>query len=450
MTFVPNLTHETVVPVTDGDFESSRFSSVFYASSKNNTGSRTGWVLTNGDLKAESNPAYQTIVASSMGYSGDYNFMFRSSQLGRYGDNALVWYHNNSTATSPQTTLPAGRWKLRLDAVRWMTGTTSHSKVGTGDAARCNNPATLAASVTVNDGEPVSIGEIGPISNFTAAQLTFPASFDVSEGDSVKMILDQTTANAAVQIDNLELVKVDDRTVSSLCAELVVGGSVETADDISAWTLDDYTPAGGVRHVVQVRSPVDTAFGSTRCDGTNVFRNANGGRAYQTISFPAGVFKLSWWSRARVQNGGVIYSSPVTFWYAADGAESTNVIVRSENSWCTNFLEHVAYFSVPTAGNYVFGFNSDDMRGTDVLVDCVSVKQVLLPDVTPEVSEYARIEVSGGGMLRLDFTGCLNLAKVKINGSALSGEISAAKYPRLVCGPGTVYVKPKGFVLICR
>jgi hypothetical protein len=107
-------------------------------------------------------------------------------------------------------------------------------------------------------------------------------------------------------------------------------------------------------------------------------------------------------------------------------------------------------FSVPADGTYVFGFNSENENGKDSLVDCVSVKQVHETDAVPDISEFAKIEVSGGGKLRLDFTGCLNLAKVKINGTVLSGEISAAKYPRLVCGPGTVYVKPKGFVLICR
>ena len=450
MTYVPNPAHEKVVPVTDGDFESSRFEYVFHASSKNNVGSRTQWALTNGELSETQDPAVQTVVSSAMGYSGSYDYMFRSSQLGRYGDNALVWYHNNSTATSPQTTLPAGTWKLRLDAVRWTTGTTGHSKVGTGDAGRCNNPATLTASVTVNDGEPVSLGEIGPISNFTAVQLTFPATFDVSEGDSVKVILGQTTAKAAVQIDNLELVKVDGGTASSLGAELVAGGSVETADDISKWTLDDYTPAGGVRHVVQVRSPVDTAFGATRCDGTNVFRNANGGRAYQSISFPAGVFKLSWWSRARVQNGSIVYSSPVTFWYAASGAGTTNVIVRSEMSWCTNFLEHIAYFSVPTAGNYVFGFNSDDADRKDVLVDCVSVRQVLGSEATPDIPEHTEIKVSGGGKLRLDYNGCLKLGRLRVNGKSFMGEVSAERYPDYISGPGRALVKERGFVLTFR
>ena len=446
MTFVPNPTREIVVPVTDGDFESSRFARPCFASRDNNQkNTTTAWTLTNAGLSG--NPAVQTVVSSAMGYAGVYEFMFRSSQLGRYGDNALLWYHNNSTATSPATAIPVGRsgtYRLRLDAVRWMTGTSVHDNVS---KQRCNEAATLAASVTVNGGEPITLGSIGPISNFTVESLSFPNSFTVSDGDSVVVTLDQTTLNAAVQIDNLEFVKVEDAASVSLGEELVADGSFANVTSTD-WSLDDWT--GSYRHVAEIRSPVDPAYGTTRCDGAYVIRSAQGGRSYQTIAFPAGVFRLSWWSRARVSNGNVAYRSPVTFWYAADGAESTNVIVRSESSWCTNFLEHVAYFSVPTTGNYVFGFNSDDASGTDVLVDCVSVRQVLGSETTPDIPEYAEIKVYGGGKLRLDYNGCLKLGRLRVNGKSFMGEVSAEKYPDYISGPGRALVKERGFVLTYR
>lgn len=442
MAYMPNPTRETVVPMTDGDFESSWFVRACFASRDNNLDGRTQWTLTNGNLTQ--NPAFQAIVSSAMGAT-NYSYMFRSPQLGRYGDNALLWYHGSSiiTAKSPATSLPAGTYKLRVDAVRWMTGTENHSNTG----GRCNNAATLEAFVKLNGGAGVSIGQVGSIENFTVERYVFPQAFTVAEGDSVEIALGQSTANAAVQLDNFEFVKVEeDGAATTLGEELVVDGGAASAN-VTAWTLDDWTNT--YRHVVQARTPVDNFFGATKCEGDYVFRSANGGRAYQTIAFPAGVFRLSWWSRARVEGSSVTYRTPITFWYAADGAATTNEIVKSEMSWCTNFLEHVAYFSVPTAGNYVFGFNSQDKNGTDVLVDCVSVRQVLGPDTTPDIQEDTEINVTGG-KLRLDYKGCLKLSKIKVDGQSLVGEVSAALYPNLVCGPGTALVTPKGTLMIFR
>ena len=455
MKFVPNPANETVVPVTDGDFESSRFKKAFYATYDNNEHvddkSPTQWTLTNGGLAAD--PPLQTIVSSAMGYSGNYDFIFRSSQLGQYGDNALVWYHNTSTATSPATTLPAGTYKLRLDAVRWMTGNNSHNRVGSGQAGRCNNPATLTASVSVNGGEAVSLGTIGPISNFTAETIAFPNSFTVSEGNSAVVTLGQTSANAAVQLDNLEFVKVEDDAATTLGAELVADGSCESGTS-SSWMFDIYS-ADGYNHLAKIVDPSSSSGdfrydGMTRCDGTYAIRTANGGRAYQTITMPAGTFRLSWWSRARWSDGKVSNPTTLRFWYAADGAATTNEIATSETSWCTNFLEHVAYFNVPTAGNYVFGFNSECANGKDAVVDCVSIRQVLGAEATPDIHENAEIKVSGGGKLRLDYNGCLKLGRLRVNGKSFMGEVSAEKYPDYISGPGRALVKERGFIMTFR
>ena len=98
----------------------------------------------------------------------------------------------------------------------------------------------------------------------------------------------------------------------------------------------------------------------------------------------------------------------------------------------------------------MFGFNSKEVNGSDVLVDCVSVRQVLGAEATPDIPESAEIAVSGGGKLRLDYNGCLDLARVSVNGVKLNGEVSAATFPDYVCGPGRVFVKPKGFIVIFK
>ena len=80
----------------------------------------------------------------------------------------------------------------------------------------------------------------------------------------------------------------------------------------------------------------------------------------------------------------------------------------------------------------------------------VSVKQVQGPEATPDVPEHARINVSGGGKLRLDYNGCLKLGRLRVNGKSFMGEVSAEKYPDCISGPGRVLVKERGFVLTFR
>ena len=58
--------------------------------------------------------------------------------------------------------------------------------------------------------------------------------------------------------------------------------------------------------------------------------------------------------------------------------------------------------------------------------------------------------VTGGGKLRLDYKGNLKLTKLTVDGQPLVGEVSAALYPDLVCGPGTALVTPKGLAIILR
>ena len=441
MSFVPNVANETVIPVKDGDFESSRFRRPYYAALGNNT--RTaGWTF---DAAGDSNPALSTIVSSAMGHDSSQaysKYMFRSSQLGRYGDNALLWYHNSPRVTSPETVLAsAGRYNLRLDAVRWMTGTNYHSKVNN----RCNSAPTLAASVKINGGEAVSLGSISP-SGFVAANYSFPQAFDVAANDKVVVCLEQTVSTAGLQIDNLEFVKVDDVAVARLGDELVVNGSVERGS--SGWNFEDYYAPH--RIVSGIWNPLDA--GTSTCDGAAVIRSANGARAWQTVAMPAGTFRLSFWARPREVDGSIKYQSRLSFWYVEPGSSATNTIYESDLLWSSEFLERSALFSVPAAGTYVFGFNTENMGeggdAKDAFVDCVSVRQVLESDATPDISENAAISLSGGGKLRLDYTGCLNLDRLRVNGRPLIGEVSAEKYPDLIVGPGKALVKEHGAVLI--
>ena len=466
--YVPNIQRETVVPMTHGDFENMTFNKACFASRDNN--GYSGWTLTNGGLPQ--NPAVQTIINGMMGFavtSTGYDFEFRAHELGRYGDNALMWIHTNSvsqvrnTAASPATTLPAGTWKLRMKACRMTTGPTNFDKVGINPATnnrRCGkNLAVYTAQVTINDTDTVDLGESDAISTFAEKAYTFPNAFTVAEGDSVTVFLDQLVGWSFSVVDDFEFVKVEDAVVAGLGPELIKDGSFELdgGSGGSNWTRDNYND--GTAHRVDLLNPTDSFWGSTYCDGYYAARAFNAARAYQPVMLEQGVYRLSYWSRARcdyVHGEGDGTPSAVCklhFWYAADGAATTNVIVTGDTLWSTNFYETTALFEVKTAGTYNIGFNPDAGTGYDSLTDCISVRKVLDTQRVPDIAPDAELElINADGRVRLDYVGTLNVESLRINGKRLYNEVTSETCPEYVTGPGKILVTGarKGTTVILR
>lgn len=463
--YVPNPPDETVVPVTGGDFEQVVLPKPFFASRDNNSQNNNpgqSWTLTNGGLKV--NPAVQTYVNGMMvaldGNEG-YAFQFRAHELGRYGDTALMWMHTNSTAgvrntaTSPATTLPAGTWRLRMRACRMTTGSNDVIQIAK-DAThlrRCGkNLAVYAATVSVDGGGPVALGQTAPVDSFLGKDYFFPNAFTVADGASVVVGLDQLVGWSFSLVDDFEFVKVDLPGEQELGPELVQNGSFEVDDigsgapEVGKWSVEVFTDASGKKHGGGRLWWDSEFFGRTRGVGDYVWRAYNGGKAVQALDLDAGVYRLSYWSRARCdfvygdKDGTPTNVGKMHFWYAAPGASVTNAIYDGDTLWCTNFYETTALFEVKDAGRYVLGFNPDFGEAVDSLTDGVSVRKVLGPARAPDIASDAELVLSSGngGRVRLDFSGTLRVKALRANGAWLYGEVSSATHPHVFAGPGTV------------
>lgn len=481
--FVPQIARETVVPVVGGDFETMTMNKAFFASRDNN--GYAAWNLSNGGRKV--NPCVQTVVNSMMGIAvttTGYDFEFRSHECGRYGDNALLWIHTNavdSTAgfvamrntasTKNATTLPAGTWRLRMRACRMTTGSTEFTlavaKEPASNLARCGKfPAVYSAAVQVDGGAPIDLGQTDPIVDFTERTYVFPNAFTVAEGASVTINLDQLVGWSYSLTDDYEFVRVDeadDAEVGDLGPELIVNGSFETqgatSEDLANWTRDEYTDAAGAKHGARRLQPIQSPYGKTNCDGGWCVRSFSGGRASQELTLEEGVYRLSFWSRARFDfsnaGGALSYPCKLHFWYTGTGSGVTNAIVDTDTLWCSNFIQRTALFRVKTAGSYALGFNCDYRSSTDSLTDCVSVRKVLGAPTAPAVDPDAEIVVKSSDAatrLRLDYTGTVTLKALRVKGKRFYGEVTADQYPDYFTGPGTVNVtgEPRGAILIFR
>lgn len=476
--FVPHAQRETVVPVVGGDFEQELLVKPFFPSVDNNNSS-DNWQLTNGGLTQ--NPVVQGVANSMMGFAvttEGYDFQFRSHELGRYGDNALLWIHTNSTSNARNTamakkatTLSAGTWRLRMKGCRMTTGTDEFSQVAkdpNSNLKRCGKyPAVFAAAVKVNGGAEIDLGRTDEVDAFSEKTYWYPNAFTVEDNASVVLSLDQLVGWAFALVDDFEFVRVDDDTdgAETLDEELIVNGSFETKGDedvdMFGWTREDYEDTSGkspVKRAVRRWAPIQNLFGTTGCEGNYVARSFNGGRISQVLALEAGTYRLSYWSRPRFksENGMMSGLCKLHFWYAPVGGSSqTNVICDSDTLWSTNFTQHTVLFEVKEAGNYDFGFNSDHADFSDSLIDCVSIRRVLGTPRAPATDEGTGLTVTSAdpaSKVRLDYRGTMSVKSLRVFGRKLYGEVSAANCPECFVGPGKINVtgaKP-GLILDVR
>ena len=83
-------------------------------------------------------------------------------------------------------------------------------------------------------------------------------------------------------------------------------------------------------------------------------------------------------------------------------------------------------------------------------VDNVSVRKVVAAGLDPSIGATTQLSLAEGTKLRLDFAGTVELGRLAVGGRGIAGEIDAARYPDLISGPGSLYVKPRGTIMIFR
>jgi hypothetical protein len=176
----------------------------------------------------------------------------------------------------------------------------------------------------------------------------------------------------------------------------------------------------------------------------------------QDIAFPTGgVYRLTLHTADRTDNAAYGNNPLRASFYPQGGTTNQAVEIGTFRAWTTNFAERVAYFRVPSAGNYTFRIegtittpNCDRMARLDA-VSIRYVKDGTFTDDVPDVPESASIEVADGAKLRLDFPGNLKLDNVRYAGRSYSGTLTAENCP-FILGPGSIEVTPKGTVLLFR
>lgn len=394
----------------------------------------------------------------------------------RYGEAQLHFRSNGGAADSSEFTVPAGRWKVCVNAGNWTFrgGADVASNInylssrwnGTyGVAGYQHVYPKCGASVFIN-GTEQDLGATVPIQSYTMADYAISNSFTVAEGDVVKIRLRQSTSAAVMMaVNEVWLERADD-------GNLVSNGSFELGDPnnqyygVTDWTLEKHVDLSANSNAHRFDPYNPTVQGTTRCSGTWALLLVNAASAKQDIVFPkAGTYRLKFYSRARFKDNG---SGTVDNWthggnrvraWLQDAHGNETPILQTPDVYSTNFLAHAALFSVPSAGVYTLNLNGCNLypssptgrtAGSErvVYIDDVSVTAVNETDARPaDLNDNLAITVADGTRLRLDYVGTNRVGSVRIGGVSAVGVIDASHPSGLVTGPGALCVQPGATVI---
>lgn len=342
-------------------------------------------------------------------------------------------------------TPPAGTWRFRADFCSWAT-TWGYSGY------------VVAADLRIG-GTAVTLGVV---TNQSYALLPhiWPGVFTVDGATPVTLTLTGDLRTAGQRfghgiLDNLAL-------VAEPGENLLREGGFES---LAPWQVTVTPKPEKVNGSIQ--QPYDdsyeTFFGLEAFEGKACMKIVNDDTVAQTVTFPTGgLYRLSANFESRSTPGSLSFGNglnPVAFFCARGGV--TNWLGVTDTVAMTNFHEYACLVRIPEAGGvYDVGFQGRSVWGGEgtptvdrtTLVDGAQLYRVetARPLDLPEALE---IDVAAGAQLTLDFDGTNAVRSLRLAGRSLVGYVSLADRPELLGalnGRGTLFIRPRGTVLILR
>lgn len=342
-------------------------------------------------------------------------------------------------------TPPAGTWRFRADFCIWARSWGTHGYK-------------VAADLRIG-GTAVALGVVTNQS-YALLPRTWPGVFTVDGATPVTLTLTGDLRTAGQRfghgiLDNLAL-------VAEPGENLLREGGFES---LAPWQVT-VTPKPEKVNGSE-RQPYDsfyeTFFGLEAFEGKACMKIVNDDTVAQTVTFPTGgLYRLSANFESRSTPGSLSFGNgqnPVAFFCARGGV--TNWLGVTDTVAMTNFHEYACLVRIPEAGGvYDVGFQGRSVWGGEgtpdvdrtTLVDGAQLYRVetARPLDLPEALE---IDVAAGAQLTLDFDGTNAVRSLRLAGRSLVGYVSLADRPELLGalnGRGTLFIRPRGTVLILR
>lgn len=442
--------HEWLIP--NGDFEdfSPPLSNGNYL---DNTNKVSGFTLTQASIlrSIAKDTGDRSTNTTFVKVGGDYD-KFTNRPWNRPGSQVQLYMADTGAKMETSFYPPAGSWRLAADVgIRKFTYHQQGNYV-------------MKATIDFGNGEI----SLGAITNTSLALLKreWPVPF-TSDGKTMATIVIETEIGkdqycGQANIDNITLVSM----VGHGKNLFVNPGFEESAD---SWVKDwsrVVTPkpekVGGT-----MRQPYSDSsnyynryFGIDEFEGTNCIKIVNDDSVYQTITFPeGGLYRFSANVESRCNISGMSFgngTNPVRFYMAQGG--KTNWLGVTDAEKLTNFVEKAVVFRVPEGGGTwdvglrgtkVWGGSEDFRVDETAMVDGVQLYKIE-SEGTLAFPEKLEIELGAGAKLTLDFDGTNTISRLKVNGRARSGVLTAENAPDIISGRGALLIVPRFFTITVR
>lgn len=304
-----------------------------------------------------------------------------------------------------------------------------------------------------------TIGTLQP----NAVMKTYSFSFDVPEDNyTAKLVVAGQVANSVVSLDDIRIAKQSTSHVAE---------NTFTSDGWSVYEEPSEIHDGNGKVEWMPNELSYVAWGPV-VHGNDANRVGIRNRAsiWRTVAFPeAGTYRLSVASIGRFYRYNDMYLSDpgilarysgneFNAWVAKGGV--TNVIGRFGVDDRERFVTHRFVFELPEGGDWEVGFSglkqserkvqgSNNHYSNGGVLDGLVIEKVTAA-AKPELSEKVEINVAAGAKLALDYIGTNTASTVRYAGRSVTGDINADTCPDFVTGVGSLYVQPKGTMILFR
>ena len=329
---------------------------------------------------------------------------------------------------------------------------------------------TCAAATTTGDSTGGSSGrllftlggnEIGTVSPGMVMK-TYVLTFNVpTDNYTARLVIAGQVQGAFVSLDDIRISRSGDAVVA------------ENTFDPEGWSVDEppssiHDGSGSVSWLPLGNSDAQASWGNVTygADGKRVGIR-NNASIWRTVAFPsAGTYRLSIASMGRFYRAygttdpaaiRLYNGNAFNAWVAKGGV--TNVVGTFGVDDRERFVTHRFLFELPEGGDWEVGFSglklsehkiagNSNWHSNGGVLDGLVIEQVT-PKSMPTLPRAA-IEITDGAKIALDYLGTNVVDTVRYAGKSYSGEINATTCPAFVTGQGTLFVQPKGTLIMFR